>query len=363
MQKFIALAAAFSGLIASAAGHGYIVSPPRRYPGAAMEEYCGQTIYNNQESDNAGPIQLLLQSASTIVNADECHLWLCKGYQFADNTANVQTYSLGETVPFEVKIIAPHTGYANVSIVNTASNSVIGSALATWDVYASTSTGVAANDTSFSVTIPEDLEGCTTAGECVLQWFWYAPPSVDQTYESCVDFIIGDGTTASSSSSATQVATTTAAATTAPAETTTPVAAMSTESGSTVVEETTISSIPVATTTSTTAVVVPTTSSVATPIATSSVAAPKPVSSSAVVVSSKAAGNSPTTLVTKTRAAASSSAVAPAASSSSTCYTTSEAVNKCLDAVNVCIANAQSKTGGAVDFSACESQRAYCTMC
>ena len=41
----------------------------------------------------------------------------------------------------------------------------------------------------FSVTIPEDLEGCTTAGECTLQWFWYATEN-DQTYESCVDFVV-----------------------------------------------------------------------------------------------------------------------------------------------------------------------------
>jgi hypothetical protein len=42
---------------------------------------------------------------------------------------------------------------------------------------------------AFSVTIPEDLEGCTEAGACAIQWYWYAY-SNDQTYESCVDFVV-----------------------------------------------------------------------------------------------------------------------------------------------------------------------------
>jgi len=37
-----------------------------------------------------------------------------------------------------------------------------------------------------------------------------------------------------------------------------------------------------------------------------------------------------------------------------------EEVNKCLDAVNACIAQSQSSIGGVVDFSACEKKRANC---
>lgn len=164
MKTFTSLALTFSSLLASVSAHGYIVSPPRRTPGAEMSAVCGQTIYNNQASDNAGPIQLLLQSASSIVDTNSCNLWLCKGYQFADNTAQVQTYSLGQTIDMEVKIVAPHTGYANVSIVDTKTNAIKGSFLKSWDVYASTATGVTADETNFSVTIPTDLTGCTTAG-------------------------------------------------------------------------------------------------------------------------------------------------------------------------------------------------------
>lgn len=43
----------------------------------------------------------------------------------------------------------------------------------------------------FNVTIPESLAStCTEGGKCAIQWFWYAVGNT-QTYESCVDFVIG----------------------------------------------------------------------------------------------------------------------------------------------------------------------------
>lgn len=195
-------ALAFASIISLVNAHGFVTSPEPRMPGDAMKAACGQQVEVNQQSDNYGNIQGELQVASSQsdYNADECDIWLCKGYKFADNKANVQSYTAGQTVDFKVDIRAPHTGVANVSVVDTSSNSVIGSPLISWDVYASTATGVTANETSFSVTIPEDLGSqCGTAGDCVLQWYWYAE-SIDQTYESCVDFTLGGSGSSSGSS-------------------------------------------------------------------------------------------------------------------------------------------------------------------
>ncbi|TPR11114.1 Fungal specific transcription factor domain family protein [Aspergillus niger] len=181
---------ALAGLVSLAQGHGFVTSPQARMPGSAMEKACGQQVYNNQEADNYGNVQGELQIASgqSDYNADACDIWLCKGYKYADNKDNVYSYTAGETVDFTVDIRAPHTGTANVSVVDTASNTVIGSPLIYWSVYASTSTGVTKNETSFSVTIPDDLgDKCTEGGACVLQWWWNAA-SIDQTYESCIDF-------------------------------------------------------------------------------------------------------------------------------------------------------------------------------
>lgn len=88
----------------------------------------------------------------------------------------------------------PHEGPMNVSIVSTATNSILaaGENLILFDSYADERLAVLpANNTAFSVTIPADLAAneCTVAGDCVLQWFWFGT-GAKQTYESCVDFVV-----------------------------------------------------------------------------------------------------------------------------------------------------------------------------
>ncbi|KAL4936270.1 hypothetical protein BDV06DRAFT_95914 [Aspergillus oleicola] len=268
MQKTSTLLAA-AGLVSLANAHGYITTPSPRMPGSAMSSACGQQVYNNQNSDRAGNVQGELQVASSQsdYDADACHIWLCKGYQFDDNKDNVKSYTAGETVDFVIDIVAPHTGVANVSIVDTASNSVIGSPLKSWSEYASTATGVTEDETNFSVTIPEGLGSqCSEAGACVIQWYWFAE-SIDQTYESCVDFTVGgsgsgsSGSGSGSSSSAaasTETATSTASSTTEAATSTTEAAATTTTTSTTTTEA------AATTTTTTEEAKVPTTLSTAT---------------------------------------------------------------------------------------------------
>lgn len=221
MKQFTPIAA-LVGLIPLVNAHGFVTNPTARMPGDAMASACGQQVEVNQESDNYGNIQGELQVASgqSDYSASECDIWLCKGYKFADNKDNVYSYTAGETVDFTVDIRAPHTGVANVSVVETSSNSVIGSPLISWSVYASTATGVTSNETDFSVTIPDDLGSkCSSAGDCVLQWYWYAE-SIDQTYESCVDFTLGGSGSRSGSSSSGSSSSSSSSSSTAEAETT-----------------------------------------------------------------------------------------------------------------------------------------------
>ncbi|PWY64047.1 hypothetical protein BO70DRAFT_367107 [Aspergillus heteromorphus CBS 117.55] len=195
---------ALAGLVSLVHGHGFVTSPNPRLPGSAMEAACGQQVYDNQESNKYGNIQNMLQVAAdqSDYNATACDIWLCKGYKFADNKDNVYSYKPGEVVDFVVDIMAPHTGTANVSVVQTSTDTVIGSPLIYWSVYASTATGVTKNETNFSVTIPDDLgDKCATGGDCVLQWWWNAA-SINQTYESCVDFTVSGSASSSSSSDA-----------------------------------------------------------------------------------------------------------------------------------------------------------------
>lgn len=125
---------------------------------------------------------------------DKCligNAFLCRGAQFEDNANNVQQFQAGQVVPMKAAIPIPHVGPMNVSIVDTATNTVLGAPLISFDVYADESlAALPANNTAFSVTMPNVTAGaCAVAGECVLQWFWFGEKAL-QTYESCVDFVM-----------------------------------------------------------------------------------------------------------------------------------------------------------------------------
>jgi predicted carbohydrate-binding protein with CBM5 and CBM33 domain len=215
---------ALAGLASMVHGHGFVSSPKPRMPGAAMKAACGNQVEINQQSDNYGNIQGELQVAKsqTDYNAGECDIWLCKGYKFEDNKDNVYSYTAGQTVDFVVDIRAPHTGVANVSVVDTATNTVIGNTLKSWTDYASTATGVSQDETNFSITIPDNLGSkCSEAGACVIQWYWFAE-SIDQTYESCIDFTVGGSGSSSSGSSSSSSSGSSAATTTPSVAVTTP---------------------------------------------------------------------------------------------------------------------------------------------
>lgn len=180
-----------AGLAALAHAHGYITSPKPRMPGPAMAAACGQQVFNNQNSDNFGNVQGILQVANNQPDYDAaaCNVWLCKGYQFTDNAENVHSLAPGATVSFDVDIRAPHTGVANVSVVDARANAAIGELLRSWSVYASNSVPITPDQRRFDVVLP-DLGGrCAQPGDCVLQWFWDAR-DIDQTYEACVDFTV-----------------------------------------------------------------------------------------------------------------------------------------------------------------------------
>jgi hypothetical protein len=171
MQFTIASLLTLAGLAAQASAHGLVQKPATRTPGAATEAACGKTMADFYRADNTSyPEALLRANPGGLKNgydAKKCNLWLCKGYQFADNAANVQSYKAGQVVDLQVWIRIPHKGYANVSVVDTASNSVIGTPLKSWPDNYAASPNPPADQTMFSVTIPELGGKCTEAGACV----------------------------------------------------------------------------------------------------------------------------------------------------------------------------------------------------
>ncbi|OTB07226.1 hypothetical protein M426DRAFT_85770 [Hypoxylon sp. CI-4A] len=190
LTQIVSLAA----LAATVSGHGLITKPVPRGPGDASIAACGSAVVNNIKGDETSHVEGLpeLAAADAAYNADLCNLWLCRGLQFADNAANVQKYAPGQSVNIEVELSIPHAGAANVSIVDTKTDSIISELLSWPSGYADEREFYAhqtpANQTNFNVTIPEDLGSqCSEAGACVIQWWWYGT-GAKQTYESCVDF-------------------------------------------------------------------------------------------------------------------------------------------------------------------------------
>lgn len=268
MQYTSAILLSAAGLLSTVSAHGAITSPKPRAAGDAMKAACGTQVYYNQASDSFGNIQGELQVAAsqTDYNAEACNIWQCKGFQFADvDPANIQSWTPGQVVPFTFDVRAPHAGTANVSIVNTATNTIIGSPLITYSDFGNNAYAIPANQTSFSITIPSDLgTTCATAGACVVQHFWDAR-SIDQTYESCVDFTVGG------SGASAPVASSSAAA---PASSAAPIAssAASAPVATSAPAEVSTTAIPSSVPTTLQTLVRPTT----TPAATTGVAAPVP---------------------------------------------------------------------------------------
>jgi predicted carbohydrate-binding protein with CBM5 and CBM33 domain len=77
-----------TGLAALANAHGYFESPKGRQPGTTFQDACGMQAYYNMEGSINGNIQGLEQvvASQSDYKPAECHLWMCKGMKYLDNT-------------------------------------------------------------------------------------------------------------------------------------------------------------------------------------------------------------------------------------------------------------------------------------
>lgn len=166
-----------------------------------MQKVCGSAAVSAILADGTGPLGMdinnyhLTYTHIKLENipsngSPNCNIFLCKGAQFSDNEANVQTFAAGDVVNFEAQLPIPHEGPANVSIIDTVTNTVVGQPLIEFDSYADENLAqLPANNTNFSVTMPDLAGQCAQPGECTMQWFWFGT-NAQQTYENCVDFVM-----------------------------------------------------------------------------------------------------------------------------------------------------------------------------
>ncbi|KAF8854258.1 hypothetical protein BDZ45DRAFT_706638 [Acephala macrosclerotiorum] len=187
MTPILALLAAATEI----AGHGLTTKPVPRAPGAISLANCGPAVTNNIKGDETSHVEGLPEAAvnDRAFKAAECNLWLCRGLTLEDSTkAAVPAYTPGQKISMSVKITIKHHGTANVSVVFTKTNKIIGEPLLYLDKYADERlTTLPANNTQFDFTIPTTLGRSFNGG-------WYGT-AAKQTYESCVDFTVAPGIT------------------------------------------------------------------------------------------------------------------------------------------------------------------------
>ncbi|RYC65913.1 hypothetical protein CHU98_g280 [Xylaria longipes] len=176
------------GALSGVQGHAVMQTPVPRGTGAKQEELCGKVVTAVLERDLAGPIENAMSAADS---SYKCNAYLCRGYQYEDNVDNVHAVKVGDVLTFHIDLVAGHhPGYANVSVVDLASNTVLGEPLVSWDNWPDSASGPPRNDTDFKVTIPNTLStACNEGGKCAIQWYWWSI-SNSQTYESCLDFYV-----------------------------------------------------------------------------------------------------------------------------------------------------------------------------
>ncbi|KAF9264568.1 hypothetical protein L218DRAFT_925896 [Marasmius fiardii PR-910] len=190
MYKLWLLTGTLATLVVNTFGHARVTTPTPRALGSVAQAACGAAVYKVLTSDLTGPLENAKAKIDGDYDAEACHLYFCRGAQYEDNVKNTRVYTPGTIVPFHIDLVAHHTGWANVSVVNLATQTPI-ARLFTWPVYANESLGPSEwpkNETDFQVTVP-DLKGqCSQPNACAIQWWWYSGYSNKQTYENCVDF-------------------------------------------------------------------------------------------------------------------------------------------------------------------------------
>ncbi|KAJ4355928.1 uncharacterized protein N0V89_003953 [Didymosphaeria variabile] len=113
--------------------HGVLKTPLPRTSGTAQTSLCGTAVSKKLNSDPAGPIESAMAKADVDY---KCNAYLCRGYQYEDNTARVQGYSAGQVVPFFVDLVAAHKpGWANVSVIDLKANKALDTPVKSWSVW------------------------------------------------------------------------------------------------------------------------------------------------------------------------------------------------------------------------------------
>jgi len=103
---------------------------------------------------------------------DSCNFSLCNGIPFKDNAHQVKKFRPDSQLSFQYSITTPQSGYANLSVVDTKTNKPIGVPLKTFDKFGETTNNP--DELNWSFKMSDTGKKCSTAGNCVLQFWWHS---------------------------------------------------------------------------------------------------------------------------------------------------------------------------------------------
>ncbi|KAG7390714.1 hypothetical protein PHYBOEH_006942 [Phytophthora boehmeriae] len=208
----LAIMVTAAAFISTADAHGQMLIPEYRKITAKFKKDGGTLSQAGDQELQYSPVELLSQrkqkdfpeaATFSVMNG-------CRGTVYESGN-DVTTLEAG--AEFDVKWIiqAPHPGTMKLSIVkpSTGSSGKIMyenyKTILTVDSFAQN-----AGEDGTTAKMPSDVEGCGSAGDCALQFYWHSDIA-NQTYPTCADIIVsgsgtGTGTATTPSTSTTSTA-------------------------------------------------------------------------------------------------------------------------------------------------------------
>ncbi|KAL4145394.1 hypothetical protein PRNP1_013065 [Phytophthora ramorum] len=203
----LALVAIAAALFTTADAHGQMLVPDYRQISAKFRKDSGALSQAGDQELQYAPVENLSgRSQKDFPEAATFNLMNgCRGTVYEEGN-NVTTLAPG--ADFDVKWIiqAPHPGYMKLNIVKPSKDSAGKITYKTYKVI-KTVDPFANNggEDGTTATMPSDVSGCDSAGDCALQFYWHSDIA-NQTYPTCADIIVS-GSGAGTGTSTTTVTT------------------------------------------------------------------------------------------------------------------------------------------------------------
>ncbi|ETI41793.1 hypothetical protein L917_12444 [Phytophthora nicotianae] len=193
----LAMVATAAVLFTTADAHGQMLVPDYRQISAKFRKDSGALSQAGDQELQYAPVENLSgRSQKDFPEAATFNLMNgCRGTVYEEGN-NVTTLKAGAAFDVKWIIQAPHPGTMKLSIVKPSEDSTGKityknyKTILTVDPFAQNG-----GEDGTTATMPTDLTGCDSAGDCALQFYWHSDIA-NQTYPTCADIIVsGSGAT------------------------------------------------------------------------------------------------------------------------------------------------------------------------